>query len=149
MTYTHTEAVNFIWSVADIIRDAGYHQSDYGDLMLPFVVLRRLDQAAADTRDKAVETADKLRWRGIDGEMLDQAITHAVGRPEVCLSECNDWQEFHAASLGGQGVWLSRRFRWYASRVCRARAMPSRRAARMASPRPSCSSLGVTYPMPA
>jgi type I restriction enzyme M protein len=81
MTYTHTEAVNFIWSVADIIRDAGYHQSDYGDLILPFVVLRRLDQAAADTRDKAVETADKLRWRGIDGEMLDQAITHAVGRP--------------------------------------------------------------------
>ncbi len=81
MTYTHTEAVSFVWSVADIIRDAGYHQSDYGDLILPFVVLRRLDQASQQTRDKALATADKLRKRGIDGEMLDQAIEHAVGRP--------------------------------------------------------------------
>ena len=47
--YTHTEAVSFIWSVADIIRDAGYHQSDYGDVILPFTVLRRLDQASQQT----------------------------------------------------------------------------------------------------
>ena len=81
MAYTHTEAVNFIWSVADIIRDAGYHQSDYGDLILPFVVLRRLDQASLQTRDTALGTAEKLRGRGIDGEMFDQALEHAVGRP--------------------------------------------------------------------
>lgn len=31
---------------------------------------------------------------------------------EVCLSECNDGREIHAASVGGQGVGLSRRFRW-------------------------------------
>jgi type I restriction enzyme M protein len=81
MTYTHSEAVSFVWSVADIIRDAGYHQNQYGDLILPFVVLRRLDQASQETRDKALATAEKLRARGIDGEMFDQAIEHAVGRP--------------------------------------------------------------------
>ena len=47
--YTHNEAVSFIWSVADIIRGAGFHQSDYGDVTLPFMVRRRLDQASQQT----------------------------------------------------------------------------------------------------
>ncbi len=80
-TYTHTEAVSFIWSVADIIRDAGYHQSDYGDVILPFTVLRRLDQASQQTRDKALAAAERLRTAGFDGEGFDQAVEHAVGRP--------------------------------------------------------------------
>ena len=79
--YTHTEAVSFIWSVADIIRDAGYHQSDYGDVILPFTVLRRLDQASQQTRDKALAAAENLRSRGFSGEGFDQGVEHAVGRP--------------------------------------------------------------------
>ena len=79
--YTHTEAVSFIWSVADIIRDAGYHQSDYGDVILPFTVLRRLDQASQQTRDKALAAAENLRARGFSGEGFDQGVEHAVGRP--------------------------------------------------------------------
>jgi len=38
--------------------------------------------------------------------------TIAIDGTEVCLSECNDRLEFHAASVGGQGVGLSRWFRW-------------------------------------
>lgn len=81
MTYTHTEAVSFIWSVADIIRDQGYQQHQYGDVILPFVVLRRLDQACISVRDKALATAEKYKARGIEGETLDKAITLAVGQP--------------------------------------------------------------------
>ena len=32
----------FIWSVADLLR-GDYKQSDYGKVILPFTVLRRLD----------------------------------------------------------------------------------------------------------
>jgi type I restriction enzyme M protein len=32
---------SFIWSVADLLR-ANYKQSDYGKVILPFTVLRRL-----------------------------------------------------------------------------------------------------------
>ena len=80
-SYTHTEAVSFIWSVADIIRDAGYHQNQYGDLILPFVVLRRLDQASLETRETAKERADQLEKIGLEGQALHEGIAHAVGRP--------------------------------------------------------------------
>ena len=81
MSYTHTEAVSFIWSVADIIRDAGYHQNQYGELILPFVVLRRLDQASLETRETAKARADQLEKIGLEGQALHEGIAHAVGRP--------------------------------------------------------------------
>ena len=45
----------FIWSVADILRGA-YKQHQYGDVILPFTVLARLDAVLAPTKD-AVLTA--------------------------------------------------------------------------------------------
>ncbi len=36
------ELANFLWSVADVLR-GDYKQSDYGDVILPFTILRRLD----------------------------------------------------------------------------------------------------------
>jgi type I restriction enzyme M protein len=53
---THTELANFIWSVADLLR-GDYKQSEYGKVILPFTVLRRLDCVMAPTR-KAVWAKD-------------------------------------------------------------------------------------------
>ena len=39
----------FIWSVADLLR-GDYRQSDYGKVILPFTVLRRLDCVLAETK---------------------------------------------------------------------------------------------------
>ncbi len=51
------EKVSFIWSVADLLRgDFKAHQ--YGQVILPLTVLRRLDQVLAPTR-KAVWAADE------------------------------------------------------------------------------------------
>ncbi len=38
-----SEKVSFIWNVADLLR-GDYKQSEYGRVILPFLVLRRLDQ---------------------------------------------------------------------------------------------------------
>jgi len=38
------EKVSFIWSVADLLR-GDYKQSEYGKVILPLTVLRRLDSA--------------------------------------------------------------------------------------------------------
>ena len=38
----HTTVSAFIWSVADLLR-GNYKQSDYGKVILPFTLLRRLD----------------------------------------------------------------------------------------------------------
>ena len=49
----------FIWSVADLLR-GDYKQSEYGKVILPFTVLRRLDCVLADTKP-AVLTELQLR----------------------------------------------------------------------------------------
>jgi type I restriction enzyme M protein len=49
----------FIWSVADLLR-GDYKQSEYGKVILPFTVLRRLD-CVLDSTKQAVLTELKKR----------------------------------------------------------------------------------------
>src|SRR5690606_20443382 len=67
--------------VCNIIRDQGWHQSDYGDLILPFTVLRRLDAAATSDREKARDTHERLTKRNASEELLHKAVEAAVGKP--------------------------------------------------------------------
>ena len=50
----------FIWSVADLLR-GDFKQSDYGKVILPFTVLRRLDCVLAPTKDAVLEAAKESR----------------------------------------------------------------------------------------
>jgi type I restriction enzyme M protein len=45
-----SDKVTFIWSVADLLRGP-YKPHQYGDVILPLTVLRRLDCVLAPTRD--------------------------------------------------------------------------------------------------
>lgn len=55
----HQHLSSFIWSVADLLR-GDYKQSDYGKVILPFTVLRRLDCVLEPTKAKVLkELADK------------------------------------------------------------------------------------------
>jgi type I restriction enzyme M protein len=49
---------DFIWSVADLLR-GDYKQSEYGRVILPFVVLRRLDCVLEPTKPAVLEVAAK------------------------------------------------------------------------------------------
>jgi type I restriction enzyme M protein len=60
----HTELANHAWSVADLLR-GDYKQSEYGKVILPFTVLRRLECVLEPTREKVVETAAAYREREI------------------------------------------------------------------------------------
>lgn len=53
-----SEASSFIWSIADLLR-GDYKQHDYGKVILPFTVLRRLDCVLADTKAKVLEEAKR------------------------------------------------------------------------------------------
>jgi type I restriction enzyme M protein len=52
----------FIWSVADLLR-GDYKRSEYGKVILPLTVLRRLDGVLAPTKSRVLETRDKLEGR--------------------------------------------------------------------------------------
>jgi type I restriction enzyme M protein len=53
-----TNLSSFIWSVADLLR-GDYKQSEYGKVILPFTVLRRLDCVLDPT--KAAVLAEKKK----------------------------------------------------------------------------------------
>jgi len=55
----HSEKVSFIWSVADLLR-GDYKASDYGKVILPFTVLRRLDCLLEPTKRAVLAQAAKL-----------------------------------------------------------------------------------------
>ena len=74
-----SEKVSFIWGVADQLR-GDYKQSDYGKVMLPFLVLRRLDQVMAPTR-AAVWEADQKFPAGQTAEALrERMLLRAAGQ---------------------------------------------------------------------
>ncbi|SMQ69711.1 type I restriction enzyme M protein [Altererythrobacter xiamenensis] len=54
----HQSLSAFIWSVADLLR-GDYKQSEYGRVILPFTVLRRLDCVLAPTKEAVLEAAGK------------------------------------------------------------------------------------------
>ncbi|MFE2591361.1 N-6 DNA methylase [Streptomyces anthocyanicus] len=73
----HTELANHAWSVADLLR-GDYKQSDYGKVILPFTVLRRLECVLAPTREKVAEIAEQHKDSGIDPDrFLRRASGHS------------------------------------------------------------------------
>ncbi len=57
-----SEKVNFIWSVADLIRDT-FKRSKYQDVILPLTVLRRIDCVLQPTKQQVLVTYDKLKGK--------------------------------------------------------------------------------------
>jgi len=55
------EKANFIWQVADDILRGTFKQHEYGDVILPFVVLRRLDCVLEESKDKVIEAYEKFK----------------------------------------------------------------------------------------
>src|SRR5438045_81166 len=58
----HSETVNFIWSIADLLRDA-FKRSKYPDVILPFTVLRRIDCVLNPTKQAVLATYAKLQGK--------------------------------------------------------------------------------------
>ena len=70
---THNKLVNFIWSIADdCLRDV-YVRGKYRDVILPFVVLRRIDSLLEETKDRVMEEVQFQK------ETLGQAVLDPRG----------------------------------------------------------------------
>jgi type I restriction enzyme M protein len=65
----------FIWSVADLLRGT-YKPHEYGQVILPFTVLRRMDCVLERTKDKVLREAAK---RGHSGTGVNPFLTRAAG----------------------------------------------------------------------
>ena len=69
----HSELTNFIWSIADLLRH-DYKQSEYGRIILPLTVLRRLDCVLEPSKERVRSEYDRYKDK-IDniGPLLENA----------------------------------------------------------------------------
>lgn len=56
-TETYSQTASFIWSVADLLR-GNFKQSQYGRIILPFTLLRRLECVLAPTKQNVIDAAE-------------------------------------------------------------------------------------------
>jgi type I restriction enzyme M protein len=56
------DKANFIWSIAELLRDR-FKRGKYQDVILPFTVLRRIDCVLAPTKEKVLETHTRLKGK--------------------------------------------------------------------------------------
>lgn len=57
----HNEISSFIWNVCDEVLRSLFKQHEYGDIILPFVVLRRLDCVIEEKKDEIIKTYEQYK----------------------------------------------------------------------------------------
>jgi type I restriction enzyme M protein len=72
----HSEKVNFIWSIAELLR-GDYKRSEYGKVILPFTVLRRLDCVLKKTKEKVL--AKKKKFEEMNMTNMDPFLNRTAG----------------------------------------------------------------------
>lgn len=66
---SQTNLSSFIWSVADLLR-GDYKQPEYGRVILPLTVLRRLDCVLKPTKEAVLREKVKREAAGLNPEPL-------------------------------------------------------------------------------
>ncbi|MDX8401159.1 MAG: class I SAM-dependent DNA methyltransferase [Mariprofundaceae bacterium] len=86
----HQELAAKIWSVADVLR-GDFRQSEYGRIILPFAVLRRLECVLEPTREAVLDQYEAIKDESLD---LDLILPEIAGAPFYNTSK------FTLATLG-------------------------------------------------
>src|ERR1039458_7928888 len=69
------DKANFLWSIADLLR-GHYKQADYGKVILPLTVLRRLDFILEPTKKQVLEAYSKHKDK--KPEVLDEILNNVA-----------------------------------------------------------------------
>ena len=77
---THTELTNHIWDIANRLRGP-YRPPQYRLVMLPFLVLRRLDCVLEPTKDAVLEEYERLKAQDMP-ESAMESLLGRVARPD-------------------------------------------------------------------
>jgi len=71
------EKVNFIWSIAELLRGP-YRKEQYGDVILPMAVLRRFDCILAETKPEVLKKYEELKKSGLQN--IDPVLNRISGQ---------------------------------------------------------------------
>lgn len=71
------EKVNFIWTIAEILRGP-YKKEEYGKVILPMAVLRRFDCVLAETKEAVLAQYEK--YKNLPQEARDEILNRVAGQ---------------------------------------------------------------------
>jgi len=75
----HQNVVGFIWNIANKLRGP-YRPPQYRRVMLPLIVLRRLDLVLAENKQQVLDEKKHLERKGITGQALEKALARVAAK---------------------------------------------------------------------
>ena len=105
-TAVHNKIVSFIWSIADdCLRDV-YVRGKYRDVILPMVVLRRLDALLETTKEAVMEEVAFQRDEAKFTEWDEKGMTDTTG---YVFYNTSEWtlQRLHDTATNSQQLLLA------------------------------------------
>lgn len=72
-----SQTAAFIWSVADLLR-GDFKQSQYGRVILPFTLLRRLECVLEESKDAVVKEAERVKAMSLPEEAQEKMLLRAT-----------------------------------------------------------------------
>lgn len=80
MNPIHQELIDFIWTIANLLRGP-YRPPQYRRVMLPMTVLRRLDCVLEPTKDVVLAEYAALKAKKLDNTTIEKTIQHKFKLP--------------------------------------------------------------------
>ncbi|MFI3198563.1 MAG: class I SAM-dependent DNA methyltransferase, partial [Methylococcaceae bacterium] len=78
MTQNTNNLAAFIWSLADLLR-GDFKQSQYGRIILPFTLLRRLEGVLEDSKDAVLAQLEKVQAMNLPEDAQEKLLLRATG----------------------------------------------------------------------
>ncbi|GAB6142426.1 class I SAM-dependent DNA methyltransferase [Methylosoma difficile] len=78
MTQNTNNLAAFIWSLADLLR-GDFKQSQYGRIILPFTLLRRLEGVLESTKENVLAQVEKVQAMNLPEEAQEKLLLRATG----------------------------------------------------------------------
>ena len=91
MTQNTNNLAAYIWSLADLLR-GDFKQSQYGRIILPFTLLRRLEGVLEDSKESVLAQVEKVQQMNLPEEAQEKLLLRATGG----LSP-RSWQQAYSA----------------------------------------------------
>ena len=78
MSVNHSEISSFIWNVCDDVLRGLFKPHEYGDIILPFTVLRRLDCVLEEHKDTVIDIYKEYQHKVEDPTPIILNQTHTT-----------------------------------------------------------------------
>jgi type I restriction enzyme M protein len=98
MSQATNNLASYIWSLADLLR-GDFKQSQYGRIILPFTLLRRLEGVLEETKEAVLGEFDKIHTMNLPEEAQEKILFRAAGGLSFCNISKMDLSKLGESSL--------------------------------------------------